>query len=221
MAQKRLESDLQPLQTFRTPKVHLEQYHTPPKIAAYILHLIGLQYDDIIGKNILDLGCGNGILGLGCIRMEAAHVVGVDIDQAAIQVAQENADQVGLSSEVISFVNCDVRKLTNEHLPKDMTIDTVISNPPFGTVQKNVGIDYEFVQKGLELANVVYSLHKSSTRDFWIKSGSKLGASVEFVIQNLQFGIERTFKFHKKEVYEVDVDLIRFQKSHAKTNKVM
>ena len=42
-------------------------------------------------------------------------------------------------------------------------------NPPFGT--RNAGIDTAFVMKGMENASVVYSLHKTSTRDvsyFWL-----------------------------------------------------
>jgi predicted RNA methylase len=41
--------------------------------------------------------------------------------------------------------------------------DTVVMNPPFGT--RNTGIDTAFVLKGMEYASVVYSLHKTSTRD--------------------------------------------------------
>lgn len=41
--------------------------------------------------------------------------------------------------------------------------DTVLMNPPFGT--RNNGIDTAFVLKGMQHASVVYSLHKTSTRD--------------------------------------------------------
>ena len=45
--------------------------------------------------------------------------------------------------------------------------DTVVMNPPFGT--RNTGIDTAFVLKGMEYSNVVYSLHKTSTRDVCTK----------------------------------------------------
>lgn len=42
--------------------------------------------------------------------------------------------------------------------------DTVIMNPPFGT-KSNAGIDMKFLKRALKLSNnVVYSLHKTSTR---------------------------------------------------------
>jgi predicted RNA methylase len=46
-------------------------------------------------------------------------------------------------------------------MPTDF--DTVVMNPPFGT--RNTGIDTAFVMKGMEYSNVVYSLHKTSTRE--------------------------------------------------------
>lgn len=207
---KSLEIELESFDSYLEPKVALEQYHTPPKIAATVLHLIDLNYDDIEGKNILDLGCGCGILGLGSIIRGAANLVAVDIDQSAIDIARQNLVKVGLPTEKITFLTCNVCELTREHLPKEMAIDTVITNPPFGTWQQ-VGMDYVFVQKGLELGNVVYSLHKSSTRDFW-KKAKEFGVNVETVEEDLPFNIKRTFRFHKEGVRQVHVDLIRFSK---------
>ena len=44
--------------------------------------------------------------------------------------------------------------------------DTVIMNPPFGT-KHNAGMDIKFLQVAANLSNnVVYSLHKTSTRYF-------------------------------------------------------
>lgn len=42
--------------------------------------------------------------------------------------------------------------------------DTVIMNPPFGT-KNNAGIDINFLKAAFHITNnVVYSLHKTSTR---------------------------------------------------------
>jgi hypothetical protein len=41
--------------------------------------------------------------------------------------------------------------------------DTILMNPPFGT--RNTGIDSQFLIKAMSNAKVVYSLHKTSTRD--------------------------------------------------------
>lgn len=43
------------------------------------------------GLQVLDLGCGSGILAIAAARMGAAHVLAVDIDPVAAQIAAENA----------------------------------------------------------------------------------------------------------------------------------
>ena len=46
-----------------TPQAHLEQYTTSEAIAANMLYLATYTNGDIIGKSIIDLGCGTGRLG--------------------------------------------------------------------------------------------------------------------------------------------------------------
>ena len=42
------------------------------------------------GKTVLDIGCGSGILSIAAARMGSRHVVGVDIDPIAVEVAKDN-----------------------------------------------------------------------------------------------------------------------------------
>jgi rRNA N6-adenosine-methyltransferase METTL5 len=59
------------------------------------------------------------------------------------------------------------------------------------------------------MAPTVYSLHKTSTRDFIIKKAGKAwGAHVE-VVAEMRFPLPATYKFHKKQNADVQVDLIR------------
>ncbi len=43
------------------------------------------------GLNVLDLGCGSGILSIAAAKLGAARVVALDIDGVAVEVALENA----------------------------------------------------------------------------------------------------------------------------------
>lgn len=43
------------------------------------------------GKPVIDVGCGSGILTIGAVKLGAARVLAVDIDNAAIRSTKENA----------------------------------------------------------------------------------------------------------------------------------
>ena len=51
------------------------------------------------GMNVLDMGCGSGILGIGAAKLGAAHIDAVDIDMAAARIAGENALKNGVPED--------------------------------------------------------------------------------------------------------------------------
>ena len=73
-------SDVAP---FAKAKVMLEQYPTSAHIASHIFFAAHEQIQDIANGTVVDLGTGTGMLATGASLMGAAHVVGVDIDDAA------------------------------------------------------------------------------------------------------------------------------------------
>ncbi len=54
---------------------------------------------DLTGKNVLDNGCGTGVLGIFAVLRGAAHVVAVDIDEKSVINTQENAALNGVQIE--------------------------------------------------------------------------------------------------------------------------
>ena len=75
------------------PTASLEQYTISESVAATMLYLAAYNYDDIIGRTVLDLGCGTGRLAMGAAFLGAESVVGVDIDKAAIKMACANSEK--------------------------------------------------------------------------------------------------------------------------------
>lgn len=91
---------------------------------------------------------------------------------------------------------------------QDRCVDTVVTNPPFGT-KHNAGMDVRFLKAGTRLARrAVYSFHKTSTRDYLLKTIAAWGFEAR-VVAELKFDIPATYKFHSKANVDVAVDLIR------------
>ena len=78
---------------------------------------------------VIDLGCGNGALGvLLCAREEALRVTGLEIQPEVAQLAQENAVLNGLS-ERMTILHGDVRQCRTLFAPG--SFDYLICNPPY------------------------------------------------------------------------------------------
>lgn len=99
----------------------------------------------------------------------------------------------------------------------DNSVDTVITNPPFGT-KHNAGIDVQFLRTACRLAKrAVYSFHKRSTRTFVIKILNEWGYEAT-VAAEMSFDIPRMYQFHNQKSKDVEVDLIRVVISNESEN---
>jgi ribosomal protein L11 methyltransferase len=50
-----------------------------------------LDGQDVTSRQVIDYGCGSGILGLAALLLGADHVIGVDTDPQALEASRENA----------------------------------------------------------------------------------------------------------------------------------
>lgn len=76
---------------------------------------------------ILDVGTGSGILAICAARESSiAKITAVDISGAALDVARQNAADLGVA-ERIEFLNSDLL----ESIPASREWDFVLSNPPY------------------------------------------------------------------------------------------
>jgi predicted RNA methylase len=204
MKLKELECHLQEVDGFDEPKILLEQYPTRPHIAACMIHTIASTFNDIEDLSILDLGCGSGVLAIGCVMLGAASVLGVDIDADALDTCQQNLEAFEMDN--VDLVNMSVAS-ADEGLRNKF--DVVVMNPPFGT-KHNKGLDLLFLEKGIKLATrAVYSLHKTSTREHVLKKGEAWGTKPQ-VLAELRYDLPATYKHHKKASVDIQVDFIRF-----------
>jgi len=52
------------------------------------------------GDRVVDLGCGSGILSVAAVRLGASSVLALDLDDQAVQAAEENAERNDLAGRI-------------------------------------------------------------------------------------------------------------------------
>jgi SAM-dependent methyltransferase len=104
-----LETQLAVVAGFDDPSAALEQYPTPPGLAASVVHDADLR-GDVEGTTVVDLGTGTGMLALGAALRAPTRVVGVELDPAALATARDNRRRVGVDAAV-GWVRADVTRL--------------------------------------------------------------------------------------------------------------
>lgn len=90
---------------------------THPTTALCLQWLDGL---DLVGKTVVDFGCGSGILGIAALKLGAARVIGIDIDPQAIQASHDNAERNGVAGQIELYLPADQ--------PQGVEADVVVAN---------------------------------------------------------------------------------------------
>jgi putative methylase len=201
LSKRQLEIQLGKLKILEKPSLALEQYPVSSEVASELLFLAGFEHDDLNGR-VIDLGTGTGRLAIGAALMAAEEVVGVDVDEQALALARANGQTAGIQVE---WVQSDMEKIKGN-------FDAVIMNPPYGT--RTAHADTRFLEKAFQLAPVVYSIHKSSTRDFLIQLVTRSGWQVDQV-RSIRMDIPHLFEFHEKKRAMVEVDIYRIVRKNV------
>ncbi|KAI5179740.1 rRNA N6-adenosine-methyltransferase METTL5 [Nematocida sp. AWRm80] len=197
---------LDSVKEFPVPKIKYEQYTTPSELAAAIAHMMHLEKNDIENKHILDVGCGTGMLCCALSLYGPKKITGLEIDSSLETLFFSNLSNVSSVSNLppVKTLFLNVNILEDEDQSKIPNADVAIINPPFGT-KNNKGIDIQFLEIALSKAPIVYSMHKSSTREY-IQRRYKDKVQI---LSQMKFCLPKTYKFHQKQNVHVNVDLIR------------
>jgi 23S rRNA (uracil1939-C5)-methyltransferase len=123
---------ISPLSFFQTNSLQTENlYRTAIELAE-------IRPDDAV----LDLYCGAGTIGM-CLAPRAREVIGIDIEEEAIESARDNARLNGLDN--CQFHSGPVRKLLVSEPLRDRAFDPVIIDPP------RMGMHPQALQRVLEI----------------------------------------------------------------------
>lgn len=90
---------------------------THPTTALCLTWLDGL---DLVGKTVIDYGCGSGILAIAALKLGAKNAIGIDIDLQALQASAENAKRNQVADKLSLYLSKD--------MPKDLQVDVVVAN---------------------------------------------------------------------------------------------
>lgn len=90
---------------------------THPTTAMCLEWLDGI---DLVGKTVIDFGCGSGILAIAALKLGAKQAIGIDIDPQAILASQNNAAANDVADRLQLFLAKDQ--------PQDLQADVVVAN---------------------------------------------------------------------------------------------
>ena len=178
---------IQEVPNFAEAKPQLEQYMTPVDIASFMLLNAFAEGD--LKQEVVDFGCGTGRLAIGAAFL-GAEVSAIDMDNEAIDIGKGYAEEKGLT---IEWIEMPIQNWKRK-------IDTVIMNPPFGA--QRPGADRDFIQKALQVANRVWTIHLADSRKFIEKFIEDNGGEIERAWE-MEIELKRTMKHHSKESKKV------------------
>lgn len=204
MRRRDLERLLAAVPEHPSPRPEWEQYQTPAAIAADLLW--AAREDGDVQGRVLDLGCGTGVLSIGAALLGADEVLGVDVDPAAIDVAQEAADRLAPGKEV-RFRQADLRQ---DAVP---AADLVVMNPPFGAQKANRGGDRVFYERAAQAlragakdrrTGAAWFLAPAPSARFVAAFTREVGGALEQVL-TWDYPLPARFGFHADEVRTITV----------------
>ena len=195
---------LSKLEQFKEPKPSIEQYTTDSEIASQILWS-AFMMGDVKERIVGDFGCGTGTLGIGALLLGAKWVFFLDVDSNAVEIAKRNLKQVKKQFKVqgkANFIVGDIKDFNKK-------VEIVIQNPPFGVQQEHA--DKVFLEKGFEVADIIYSLHKIESKGFI----EKLSKGNDFRVTHFfdfNFPLKMSMGHHTKRIQRIRVGCWRLEK---------
>ena len=124
------------------------------------------------GCSVVDIGSGNGVLGLGALLMGASSATLVEVDEEACAACADNAADLGLEDRV-EIVRAEVGEDTLDIASADL----VITNPPWGRQVERA--DRPFLDEILSAGVTAHVMHSA-------------GAShIQSIFESAGWGVER------------------------------
>ncbi|WP_434323800.1 tRNA1(Val) (adenine(37)-N6)-methyltransferase [Mycoplasma capricolum] len=156
-------------------------------------------------KKICDFGTNNAVIPLILSKYTKAKIIGVEIQNKAVEIANENIKLNGLEDQ-IEIVHADIKEFSKLH---NQEFDLVVCNPPFFKMDGNPKLK----EISLEVANARHEL--LITLEDIIKSASRcLKNKGNFTIVHRSERLSEIINlFYKYNIYPKRLRLIQSKKT--------
>ena len=139
------------------------------------------------GMNILDIGCGSGILSITAIKLGAVNVVGIDIDPNAIKVSKQNSI-INSTSQYSKFLTGNLINQKINLVIFDIIIINISSKivkelAPF--IKNNMALNSKVIISGILEENWNDIQENLKKLNFYILSHHILEGWVTLIAQNI------------------------------------
>lgn len=107
-----------------------------------------LSKQNLGSSNIIDYGCGSGILAIAALKLGANNAVGIDIDARAVGISRENAKTNAVADRYAAYLPADI---TN-NLQAEVVIANILAEPLMAlapVLEKMVVTNGQLVLSGL------------------------------------------------------------------------
>ncbi|PAV24613.1 50S ribosomal protein L11 methyltransferase [Tamilnaduibacter salinus] len=84
-----------------------------------------LDGQDLTGQQVIDYGCGSGILGLAALLLGARHFVGVDTDPQALEATRENTRRNEIDESRVALYLPD----NDPEMEADLVLANILAQP--------------------------------------------------------------------------------------------
>ncbi len=126
--------------------------------------------------DVLDLGCGSGILGITALMLGAKKLVGVDIDPNAVNISVQNASVNNISSDKYTFLSGNI--ITDEILQKELfkdKYDIVVANIVADVIiALTPMVENVLNNGGIFMASGIISMRKDEVEAAFAKNGYEI-----------------------------------------------
>ena len=186
-------------------RVELEQYATEGDLAAFWMLAID-QTDGFEDRHVVDLGSGNGILGIAALLLGARKVTFVETDKDALEVLHSNLNTLDKALMAQAEV-------VNAHIGRDEveleSVDLLVMNPPWGV--QTAKADRPFLE--LAFGSDAFAIHVlHSEKAAHIEPLAKdRGWEWEHIIRTV-FRLPPTYMHHSQRRGDTDVMCWRFHR---------